>query len=181
MKARGAAFTFAPRRIAMRKSQSLAVITVIALIAWIGTVTGDDKEKEHGSDAGHVLVKADELKWVDAPPGLPAGAKIAVVMGAPSKPAPYVLRAKMPDGYKVPPHWHPTTENVTVISGNFYMGKGEKFDPQAAESLTAGGFASMPKGMRHFAYAAGETIIQVHGIGPFEINYVNPQDDPRKK
>jgi len=165
----------------MRNSIGLAVIAAIAFLARTGSVTGDDKEKEHGSDAGHVLVKADDVKWMDGPPGLPAGAKIAVLAGDPSKPGPYVLRAKMPDKYKVPPHWHPTTENVTVLSGTLHMGKGEKFDPQAAEPVTAGGFASMPKGMRHFAYTSGETIIQVHGMGPFEINYVNPEDDPRKK
>ncbi len=165
----------------MQKSMSLAIITAAALAVWTGTLPGDDKENAHGSDKDHVLVKADDLKWIDGPPGLPAGVKIAVLAGDPGKPGPFVLRAKMPDGYKVPPHWHPTVENVTVISGTFHMGKGEKFDAQAAEILTAGGFASMPKGMRHFTYTSGETIIQVHGTGPFEINYVNPGDDPRKK
>jgi len=162
----------------MQKSMSLAVI---AIAIYTGSLAGDDKEKAHGSDRDHVLVKSDDLKWMDAPPGLPRGAKIAVVMGDPGKPAPYVLRAKMPDGYKVPPHWHPTTENVTVLQGTLMMGKGEKFDADASEALTSGGFASMPKGMRHFAWAKGETMIQIHGIGPFDITYVNPEDDPRKK
>jgi ChrR-like protein with cupin domain len=165
----------------MRKSIFPAAVAALALAIWSGTLTGDDTEKAHGSDAGHVLVKADALKWIDGPPGLPAGAKIAVIAGDPSKPGPYVLRARMPDGYKIPPHWHPTTENVTVLSGTLHMGKGEKFDAQAAEALSAGGFASMPRGMRHFAYTSSETIIQIHGIGPFEITYVNPADDPRKK
>jgi quercetin dioxygenase-like cupin family protein len=93
----------------------------------------------------------------------------------------YVLRAKLPDGYKVPPHWHPSDENVTVLKGTLLVGKGEKLDPATMEELPAGSFMRMPKTMRHYAMAKGETIIQVHGIGPFDVNYVNPADDPRKK
>ena len=87
----------------------------------------------------------------------------------------------MPDGYKVPPHWHPTDENVTVIQGTLMVGKGESFSADHSKALTAGSFARMPRGMRHFAWAKGETIIQVHGVGPFDIIYVNAADDPRKK
>ena len=92
-----------------------------------------------------------------------------------------MIRAKMPDGYKVPPHWHPGDENVTVLKGKLLIGKGEKLDPAAMEELAAGSFMRMPKTMRHSAMAKGETIIQVHGIGPFDITYVNAADDPRKK
>jgi quercetin dioxygenase-like cupin family protein len=107
---------------------------------------------------------------------------MAALVGDPSKPGvPYVLRAKLPDGYKVPPHWHPGDENVTVLKGTFLIGKGEKLDPSTMEELPAGSFVQMPKTMRHFAMAKGETIIQVHGIGPFDVTYVNPEDDPRKK
>jgi hypothetical protein len=165
----------------MRKSMTLGIVAAAALVIWTGALTGDEKGKAHGTDKDHVLVRADDLKWGPAPPSLPAGAKVAVLMGDPSKAVPYVLRAKMPDGYKVPPHWHPTTENVTVLQGTLMMGKGEKFDADASEALNAGGFASMPKDMRHFAWAKGETIIQIHGIGPFDITYVNADDDPRKK
>ena len=165
----------------MRKSTSLAMVAFAALAVWTGALTGDDKGKAHGDEKDHVMVRADDIKWGPAPPGLPAGAKVAVLMGDPSKPLPYVLRAKMPDGYKVPPHWHPSTENVTVLKGTLMMGKGEKFSADDSEALTAGSFVSMPKEMRHFAWAKGETIIQVHGTGPFDITYVNPDDDPRKK
>src|SRR5205807_1787787 len=150
-----------------------------ALVACTSVRATDDKG--HDMDAGHVIVRADDLKWGPAPPGLPAGAQVAVLAGNPSKSGPYVIRAKMPDGYKVPPHWHPTDENVTVIEGTFMAGKGDKFNADASEALPAGSFVKMPKEMRHFAWAKGETIIQVHGIGPFEITYVNAADDPRNK
>src|SRR5262249_15360097 len=121
------------------------------------------------------------IKWGPAPPSLPAGAKAAVLTGDPTKAGPYVIRVKMPDGYKVAPHWHPSDENVTVIQGTFMAGKGETFDIDSCTALPAGSFVRMPREMRHFAWAKGETIIQVHSMGPFAINYVHAADDPRKK
>jgi ketosteroid isomerase-like protein len=131
--------------------------------------------------SAHVMVPAGELKWGDAPPGLPAGAKVAVVSGDPSQAQPYVLRAQMPAGYRILPHWHPTTENVTVLSGTVAMGVGEKFDEPAMKTLPAGGFTSVPAEMRHFFMSKTAATIQVHGIGPFAITYVNAADDPRMK
>jgi len=93
----------------------------------------------------------------------------------------FVIRAKLPDGCQIPPHWHSTEENVTVLQGTFLMGHGDQLDPAKTQELSAGSFAHMPKGMRHFAIAQGETIVQVHSTGPFDITYVNPADDPRKK
>ena len=135
----------------------------------------------HEGDKGHVVLKPSSIKWMDAPPALPAGAQAAILAGDPGKPGPYTIRVKMPDGYKVPPHWHPTDENVTVIQGTLMVGRGETFAEKASEELPAGSYMRMPKTMRHFAWAKGETIVQVHGMGPFEINYVNAADDPRKK
>jgi hypothetical protein len=129
----------------------------------------------------HVAIAAGDLKWGPAPPSMPPGAQIAVLDGDPSKAVPFVIRGKLPDGYRVAPHWHPTDENVTVVSGTFSVGKGDTFDNATMTALTAGGFAHMPKAMHHYAMARGETIIQVHGMGPFVVNYVNPSDDPRKK
>jgi hypothetical protein len=144
-------------------------------------VRGEDKAG-HDGDTKHVIVRPDAIKWGPPPPSLPPGSRVAIVVGDPSKPGlPYVLRAKLPDGYKVPPHWHPSYENVTVLRGTLLIGKGEKLDRSATEELPAGSFCHLPKTMRHFAIAKGETIIQAHGIGPFTINYVNPADDPRKK
>jgi hypothetical protein len=159
----------------------IGVAAVAALAIWTGARAGGEKGKAHDAEEGHALVRPDDVKWGPAPPALPAGAKFAVLFGDPGKAAPYVIRAKLPAGYKVPPHWHPTDENVTVIQGTLMVGKGEKFSADASHALPAGSFARMPKEMRHFAWTKGETIIQVHGVGPFAINYVNADDDPRKK
>jgi len=132
--------------------------------------------------AKHVMHNAADLKWGPAPPGLPPGAQTAVVEGDPAvKGRPFVIRAKMSDGYRVPPHWHPTDENVTVLSGTLMAGTGDKFDQASMTALTAGGFSNMKANLRHYVQAKGETVIQVHGVGPFAITYVNPADDPRKK
>jgi quercetin dioxygenase-like cupin family protein len=127
----------------------------------------------------HVMFAAADLKWVDGPPALPAGAKIAVLTGDPGKAGRFTVRLKFPTGYKVPPHTHPTAEHVTVISGTLALGSGPKFDEAAAHEMTAGGFAVMPSGMEHFAWCKSECVLQVHSEGPFVVKYVNPADDPR--
>lgn len=132
--------------------------------------------------AKHVLLTMDDIKWGPAPAGLPAGAQAAVLDGDPAKAGvPFVIRAKMPDGYKVMPHWHPTDESVTVISGSLAVGMGDTWNDSSLTALKAGEYARMPKTMHHYALARGETVIQIHGVGPFGITYVNPKDDPRKK
>ena len=131
--------------------------------------------------ADHVAIQASEMKWGAAPPSLPPGAEAVVLDGDPTKAAPFTVRLKFPDGYKVPPHWHPTDERVVVLSGTLSLGVGEKGDTSKMHSLTAGAFAKMPKDVRHYVAAKGATVIQVYGTGPFEVNYVNPNDDPRKK
>lgn len=128
-----------------------------------------------------VMVAASGLTWGDAPPVLPAGAKMAVVSGDPAKAELFAVRVQLPSGYKIAPHWHPTDEHVTVLSGTFSLGMGEKFDQAALKDLSAGGYASLPAEMRHFATTKGVTTIQVDGMGPFVLNYVNPADDPSKK
>ncbi len=109
----------------------------------------------------HVIAPPDSLKWSAGPPALPKGAQIAIVSGDPSKEGLYVLRLKVPAGYKVPPHMHPQDENVTVISGTFNIAMGEKFDDSKGPNLKAGGFAKAPKGMAHYAWFPDETIIQI--------------------
>jgi hypothetical protein len=132
-------------------------------------------------DVSHQMFTPDTVKWGPAPPSLPPGAQFAVLEGDPAKPGAFTMRAKLPDGYKIQPHWHPVDEHVTVVQGTFHVGLGEKFDPSAGKPMPAGSFALMKQGVRHFAWAKGETIVQLHGTGPWGINYVNPQDDPRKK
>jgi hypothetical protein len=126
----------------------------------------------------HKIIKADAIQWSEAPPQLPKGAKVAVVYGDPSKEGLYIILARMPDGYIVPAHWHNQVENVTVLSGTFNVGMGGKLDKQKGEALGPGGFFSSGAKMQHFAWVTGETVIQVTGMGPFDITYVDPKDDP---
>jgi quercetin dioxygenase-like cupin family protein len=128
----------------------------------------------------HIAMTGNEAKWGPAPPSLPKGAQFAVVSGNPAAAGPFVIRLKFPAGYKVAPHWHPTDEHVTVLSGTMALGMGEKFNPASMKTLPAGGYAMMPAEMRHFAMAKTAAMIQVHGTGPFVLNYVNPADDPSK-
>jgi quercetin dioxygenase-like cupin family protein len=131
--------------------------------------------------AAHVMLGPDEMKWGPAPPSLPPGAQAAVLDGDPTKPGLFVVRLKFPDGYKVAPHWHPTDEHVSVISGSLALGVGDKADDGSMHTLKAGAYAKMPRRVHHSAKATGETVVQLTAMGPFEITYVNPQDDPRKK
>ena len=126
-------------------------------------------------------INASQLKWGPAPDALPKGAQIAVLSGDPSKDGPYVVRLRLPGGYKVPAHSHPTTEMVTVLNGKFNLGMGDKLDQKKGMLLTNGGFAEAPAKMNHYAWTTSPTLVQIHGQGPFAINYVNPADDPRTK
>jgi len=119
------------------------------------------------------------IEWKPGPAAIPPGAKMAVLEGDPTKEGPFVVRFQFPDGYHIPPHTHPKTERVTVISGNLYLATGEALDRSSAKKLSAGSFGYWPAGMKHAGWSEGETIIQLHGIGPWQINYVNPADDPR--
>jgi quercetin dioxygenase-like cupin family protein len=121
------------------------------------------------------------VAWGPAPPVLPPGAKLAVVEGNPAEAGPYTMRVLLPNRYRIPPHFHPGIEHVTVIRGTFRVGMGDKFDGSAMTPLPAGAFAALQPGVRHFAEAAGETVIQLHGTGPWTLTYVNPADDPRQR
>jgi quercetin dioxygenase-like cupin family protein len=135
----------------------------------------------HAGEAHHTVVPADAVKWGPAPPSLPPGAEAAVLLGSPAKDGPFVLRLKLPAGFTVPPHRHSKDEFVTVIAGGFGIAAGEALDRAAAKPLAAGSFVHLPAGMPHYAVATGETIVQINGIGPFDVVYVDPKDDPRKK
>ena len=150
---------------------------VVALVSCVPAPSaGHDDKKAMPS-----LYKADALKWKDGPPSLPPGAQIAILEGNPAKPGPFVFRVKVPDGYKIPPHTHPKSERVTVISGTFNLGMGDTFDATKTEALPAGTYGTWPAGMKHFVWVKGETVVQFHGDGPWVIEYLNPADDPRKK
>jgi len=122
----------------------------------------------------------DAFTWRAAPPSLPKGAQMVVVSGDPAKKGPFVIRLKFPAGYKVPPHSHPSDENVTVISGLIQLAMGDKIEPKQRDALAAGGYVHMPKGTHHYGLVFQPTVVQVNGAGPFAITYVNAADDPRK-
>ena len=156
----------------MRKLAPLFAL-LVALVPF-SAIAAADAAAPH-----HTVVAPDAVKWGPGPPALPAGAQAAVLLGDPSKEGPFTIRVSVPDGYRIPPHFHPSAENVTVISGVFHIATGDTFDTAKGDALAAGGFVSLPATMHHYAWAEGATVVQVHGNGPFALTYVNPSDDPR--
>ena len=132
------------------------------------------------AEGQHTAVQADGIKWAVGPPSLPKGAQIAVLFGDPAKDGAYGYRVKVPAGYTVPAHMHPTDENISVISGTFIIGVGDKLEQNKGESVRAGGYFHMPKGMHHYMSFPEATVFQANGNGPAGITYLNPADDPRK-
>lgn len=120
------------------------------------------------------------LRWGPQPPGLPAGARVAVMRGDPSKAGPFTVRVDLPDGYEVKPHWHPTSERIKVLDGTFLMGDGGNWRDASLQPLSAGQVATVAARHQHYVRAKGKTMIEIRSTGPFEITYVNPTDDPRK-
>jgi quercetin dioxygenase-like cupin family protein len=129
---------------------------------------------------GHSMVTPSELKWGPVP-SLPPGAQITVIEGPMNEAKPFTARLKFPANYRIPAHSHPAIEHVTVISGTFNMGAGDKLDQAKTKALTPGSVAIMQIGTNHFAWTSEETIVQIHGVGPWDVKYVDPAEDPRKK
>jgi len=131
--------------------------------------------------ANSAVAQGQAITWGPAPAIFPAGAKMAVLQGDPSKPEMFTVRLDFPNGYRVAPHFHPTDEHVTVIKGTLLLGMGDKLDRSNTSALLTGGFATAAANMHHYAIAKGRTIVQVSAIGPFALTYVNPADDPSPK
>jgi quercetin dioxygenase-like cupin family protein len=151
------------------------------LVASIGVLTATTFL--HGPSlaaSDHSVVTPNDVKWEAAPPVLPKGAEAAVLYGDPSKDGVFAMRVKFPAGYIIPPHTHPKPEIVTVMSGTMNLGEGGTVDKSNARALPAGSFFAMPAGMAHFGFYDQETVVQINTVGPWGLNYVNPQDDPRK-
>lgn len=124
----------------------------------------------------------DAIPYGPLPPFVPPGAQLAVIEGNPAASSgDYTVRLKMPDGYRIPPHWHPKRENVTVISGTLKVGMGDQFDAGKMAEFAPGSFAYLDPNMHHYVAASGETVVQVHGMAPLMFNYINPSDDPSHK
>lgn len=141
-------------------------------VAVVLTLASFAQEKKDAA-GGHGIVNSADLKWTP----IIAGWELTVVSGDPDKEGePFVIRLHGKDGAKVPAHWHPTDENVTTLKGIFLVGLGEKYDEAQLQPMGVGSFAMMPKEMRHFGRAKGDTVVQVHGTGPFKVNWVNPAE-----
>lgn len=126
------------------------------------------------------ILRAGALAWRPEA-ALPPGAESVVLEGDPAKPGLVILRLKMPDGYRIPPVWHPATDRFTVISGTYHLGVGPKFDTGKTTALSAGDFAWLSPAAPHYGWCTGVTVLEVVGLGPFVTNYVNPREDPRRK
>lgn len=154
------------------KLVTLAVVLGAPALIWT--------QEEAKPRTDHTIVTPDDVKWGDAPPSLPPGAKASLLDGDPSKAGVFVLRLKLPAGYKMPPHWHPVDERVTIVSGKLKLGLGDNLDAEKTRPLGPGSFYSLPPKTSHFSVAAEETVMQISTMGPWSLNYVHPEDDPRK-
>ena len=159
---------------------NIGTVSIIALSFLLPTssLLAQSAPKDSHSEQAK-FYSSENIEWKNGPPALPRGAKVAVLEGDPAKEGPFVMRLLVPDGYHIPAHTHPKTERVTVISGVLYLAMGDKLHRSAAQKLSTGTYGFWPAGMKHAAWADSETVIQVHGVGPWTINYVNPADDPR--
>lgn len=131
--------------------------------------------------AAQAQINPAQMKWGAAPPGLPAGARLAVLSGDPNKEGMFTIRLRFPPGYAVQPHWHPADELVTVINGQMALGMGSTFSRSKAKALVAGAYVVAPAKMHHYAFTRAGATIQITAHGPFQITYVNAKDDPRKQ
>ncbi|MGA8145857.1 MAG: cupin domain-containing protein [Candidatus Acidiferrales bacterium] len=159
-----------------KNAKLFALATLVFAAVFSASVAVRAHQSAGGSAQSHGIVTPDGLKWGPLIPG----SQMAVVSGDPSQSGPFVIRIKSVAGAVIPAHWHPTDENVTLLEGTFAVGMGDKFDATKLTTMHPGDFISMPATMHHFAKSEG-SIVQVHGMGPFQVNFVNPADDPRTK
>lgn len=163
---------------------TLVVLFLAVSLAIAATPSDKKSDSKSGSKAAmpHNAFTPDDVKYGPPPPFVPAGAQLAVLEGNPmGSTGDYTIRVKMPDGYKIAPHWHPKRENVTIVSGTLNFGMGDKFDESKMKPFPAGSFAYLDPNMHHYVEAKGETVVQIHGMAPVKFNYINPADDPSMK
>jgi hypothetical protein len=157
-------------------NRMLAFASACALALSLGALAHDKQAK--GTKEQAVTVSAADLKWGPAPPAFPKGAQVAVLHGDPFKKGLFALRLKMPDGYRIATHWHTQNEELTILGGTFMLAMGD--DEKDVHPLEVGAYHFLPGKMHHSATAKGDVVIELHGMGPFDIHYVNPADDPSK-
>jgi len=166
---------------ALTLTLSLVGLAIVSFAACSGDAARSSEPKTPLLSLLATSGPGDDIQWGPAPPIFPKGAEMAVLQGDPSKADEFTVRLRMPNGYKIAPHTHPTVENVTVLKGTFYAGMGEQFSEANLKAFPRDAFASIPANHPHYAMARGQTIVQVHGLGPFVLTYVNPADDPTKR
>lgn len=155
----------------MNKNFLKSVCVVASGLAVFGAASYSQEKKE--ADAAHKIIHFADLKWTP----IIKGCELAPLSGDPNADGtPFVIRIRCADGAKIPAHWHPVDENITVMKGTFMVGMGDAFDESKMQTMNVGNFLTMTKEMHHFGLCKGETIVQVHGIGPFKINWVNPSE-----
>jgi quercetin dioxygenase-like cupin family protein len=165
----------------MRASHVIAIAAILATAACSKDSTATAAPATANATVAASNAPQQEFPWGPAPAVFPPGAEMAVLEGDPSKAEPFTVRLRFPNGYKIQPHTHPTTENVTVLTGTFLAGMGIQFDESTMQALGRDGFASIPANHAHYAMARGVTVVQVHAIGPFALTYVNPADNPAQR
>lgn len=161
----------------MKVKQKVAVLILLGIFSLVAQV----QAQTESMPADHTMIMPADIKWADAPPSFPPGAKMAVLSGNPKAAGSFTMRLKLPANYMIMPHSHPADEHVTVIEGSCYMGFGEKFDEKAAKEIPAGAFTVLATGTRHYVLTKKECILQVQGMGPWAATYTNSADDPRNK
>ena len=129
----------------------------------------------------NTLVAPTDIRWGPGPAILPPGAQEVRLYGDPTKAGLFAMRFKLPKGYSVPPHTLSKAGLFTVISGTFRIGMGETVDPSKATAMPAGSFVALAPSTPHFVSVDEETIVQLNNIGPWEISYIDPKEDPRRK
>jgi uncharacterized RmlC-like cupin family protein len=154
-------------------SWAIALVPALALANSAAT-------PEQAATSSHVMVKAGDTKWGEGPAFLPKGVQAAVLHGDPGKAGPFTLRLKAPAGARIPAHWHPTDEQVTLIEGDASFSMGSGADAHTAD-FKPGDYVNMPAKMPHGVSTKTGMVVQVTAMGPFEITYVDPNDDPRKQ
>lgn len=164
----------------MKRSLLLATILSLFLITCASEAQAQSEAQiaDEGPDR-HLTYTPDEVEWQPGPGSLEEGAQFAVLEGNPGEAGVFTMQIKMPDGFVINPHTHPNVERVTVLRGTFLLGSGEEVNREAADVLPVGSYTSMPPGMVHYAIAEGETVVQLTSVGPWKINYVNEENDPR--
>jgi quercetin dioxygenase-like cupin family protein len=168
----------------MSKASGLRVGTLL-IVSWVMAQPSFSQEPTNPAAAAirsHIMLAPEDVKWEDCSAALPPGARCAVVEGdLRAANVLFGILVKVPDGYRIAPHFHPADEHLVVLTGTFNMGRGDRFDAAATKPMKAGSFMVMPRGTHHYAWTKGETLVHVYAVGPWGITYVDPADDPRSQ